>query len=70
MRHVSPLSATIRSYLDNLLYSLSTLLFMKSKFLGIMLIIALCFNTTIAIHGLVAWICALMIAHFIAICIG
>ncbi len=45
----------IKQYIDSLLFSYSTLLFMHNRYLGFVLLLITFVNHNIAIHGLIAW---------------
>ena len=52
-------------YIDNLLFSYSTLLFMHNRIVGAILLITTFFNKNIAILGLISWITTFIFARFI-----
>ncbi|MCD4795940.1 MAG: urea transporter [Candidatus Cloacimonetes bacterium] len=57
----------ILHFTDNLLYSFSTLLFMKSKIVGLILLCATLFNPNITILGIISWLTTFIFARFIGI---
>jgi urea transporter/murein DD-endopeptidase MepM/ murein hydrolase activator NlpD len=54
-------------FTDNLLHSYSTLLFMKSRIVGALLLLCTLFNINIAILGVIAWLTTFAFARFIGI---
>ncbi len=58
---------SLKPYLDNLLFSYSTLLFMKSRLMGVILLATTFLNPTIAITGLIAWITTFVFSSFIGL---
>ncbi|MBC8386112.1 MAG: urea transporter [Candidatus Cloacimonetes bacterium] len=57
----------ILHYIDNLLYSYSTLLFMHNRIVGAILLITTFFNKNIALLGLISWLTTFIFARFIGI---
>ncbi len=53
--------------LENLLYSFSTLLFLRSKRVGAILFLTTLLNFNMALSGVISWITTLIFAHFIGI---
>ncbi len=57
----------IKSYLNNLLFSYSTLLFLKSRLLGLILLLTTFLNPTIATTGLIAWATTFIFSSFVGL---
>jgi urea transporter len=57
----------ILSYVNQLLYSYSSLLFNRNRFIGFVLLIITCLNPSIAIHGIIAWLATFFIARSMGI---
>ncbi|MBF0398756.1 MAG: urea transporter, partial [Desulfobacterales bacterium] len=55
------------SLLNNLLYSYSTLLFIRSKSTGFVLLLITCLNLNLAVTGILSWAIAIFFAHLISI---
>jgi len=53
--------------INNLLYSYSMLLFMRDKWVGLVLFITTLLNPNLAISGIISWITTLIFAHYIGI---
>ena len=54
-------------YFNNLLYSYSTLLFMKNRFIGLILFGVTFFNLNIALAGLISWAVSQLFSKFIGV---
>jgi len=54
-------------YVNNLLYSFSTLLFLRSKTVGLILLIATFFNPNLTVLGIVSWFTAFIFARLLGI---
>ncbi len=61
------MTAKIKSVFDNLLYSYSTLIFMRSRILGFILLLVTFINPNIAVLGIISWITTFVFAGFIGL---
>ena len=57
----------VKNIADNLLYSYSTLIFMRSRILGLVLLLVTFINPNIAILGIISWATTFLFAGFIGL---